>query len=343
MIRVAGAHKVWLLSLYGGAPPAAGIDAHFDLGAPRSAPDFIAEMAQMEALWADPGPGAMAWLDRLDPARGALGWVAPVAVLDRLADRTRLGRRRAAAIALEDKLVVDALWDDAGVPRPPSITVALADPEALDAASLALDQGEGVVWSGDNRAGLQGGSMAVRWVHDAHSRALALAHLRARCDRVRVAPYLAGTVCSIHAFCLPRGVASFAPVRQHIHTDPATGRFTYRGCSTGDPGLDPHSAELQAVAHRVGQHLSARIGFRGGLSVDGIWTQAGFQPTELNPRFSAGLSTIHRACPELQLRVLDAVVRDRGPCTISPQALQAAVRTAMAAHPQAGPTSRHGE
>ena len=54
---------------------------------------------------------------------------------------------------LEDKVVVDDLWDELGVARAPSEVVP-ADPAALPAATRRLDRGAGTAWAGDARQGL---------------------------------------------------------------------------------------------------------------------------------------------------------------------------------------------
>ncbi|HJW36173.1 MAG TPA: hypothetical protein VJ769_06015, partial [Actinomycetes bacterium] len=53
---------------------------------------------------------------------------------------------------LEDKVVIDALWDELGVASAPS-EVVTADPAALRAAARRLDWGTGTAWAGDARQG----------------------------------------------------------------------------------------------------------------------------------------------------------------------------------------------
>jgi hypothetical protein len=54
----------------------------------------------------------------------------------------------------------------------------------------------------------------------------------------------------------------------------------------------------------VGRHLLRVYDYRGGFSVDGVLTDDGFRPTELNSRFAGGLSTIGKSVPELPLELL---------------------------------------
>jgi hypothetical protein len=59
----------------------------------------------------------------------------------------------------------------------------------------------------------------------------------------------------------------------------------------------------------VAARLSEQSDYLGGFSVDGVLTADGFLPTELNPRFSGGLTAIAKGLPDFPLRlVLDAVV-----------------------------------
>jgi hypothetical protein len=45
---------------------------------------------------------------------------------------------------------------------------------------------------------------------------------------------------------------------------------------------------MRSAARAVGEHLIERVGYRGPYGIDGVLTSAGFRPTELNPRATAG-------------------------------------------------------
>ena len=122
------------------------------------------------------------------------------------------GGRPASFLALEDKLLADAVWDAADVERAPYRIVDLADDAALDAATAELGTELGAVWSGDARDGFNGGGNFVRWLRDDTDRAAARRSSGPRCDRVRVLPFLEGVPCSIHGFVLPDGTAALRPV-----------------------------------------------------------------------------------------------------------------------------------
>jgi len=80
-------------------------------------------------------------------------------IIAEIAGRRVYGPRRPEWRRLEDKVVVDALWDDLGVPRAPSAVVP-AQAAALRAAAARLDRGAGTAWAGDASQGFNGGPTA---------------------------------------------------------------------------------------------------------------------------------------------------------------------------------------
>lgn len=237
-------------------------------------------------------PHAVAAVEAFDPDRRGR-WVTPPFVTDDepVLGRPVVGGRPAAWLALEDKMLADAVWDAAGVPRAPS-RVVVADPAALATATAELAGPLGVVWSGDARDGVNGGGNFVRWVLDDADRAAAFAFFAPRCDRVRVLPFLDGVPCSIHGMVLAGGTAVFRPVELAILRDPVRRRFVYGGLSTWWDPPDADREEMRAAARRVGAHLAASYGYRGAFGIDGVLTADGFRPTELNTRASAGVTTV---------------------------------------------------
>lgn len=254
------------------------------------------EFRLWERLAASPPPEVVDALDRFAPD---LVLASGIESFDSFAGRPLFGARRPEWVALEDKTIVDALWDDAGVTRAPSEVVAVADAWA---AHERLDVGEGTVWSGDVREGWHGGGELVRPVRSPDEAATASKVLGASCDRVRVAPFLEGLPCSIHGFVTGTGTAAFRPVEMVVLRTP-TG-FRYAACATT---WDPAPADREAmrdVARRVGDHLAERVAYRGGFTVDGVMTRDGFRPTELNPRIGAGLGYLRYALPGVPLLLL---------------------------------------
>ena len=233
-------------------------------------------------------PGAVREaVDAYDPAREAIWCVGPFIDAAPVDGRQVVGGRPSAWAALEDKLLADDLWDAVGFPRSERRVVEVAAPDALDDVSRALDLGSGVVWAGDARDGFNGGGEFTRWVTTAAEREAALDFFKPRCTRVRVMPFLEGVPCSIHGIVLPDGTAVFRPVELAILRG-ADRRFVYGGQGTywDPPGADRE--QMRDLVRRIGELLRERVGYRGGLGIDGVLTNEGFRPTELNPRFSGG-------------------------------------------------------
>jgi hypothetical protein len=268
------------------------------------APDVVAEIrASMQMLRLLPDE-VVAALDRWDPERQALVLSPMFNELPEIAGRRVYGPRRPEWRRLEDKVVIDAFWDELGVPRAPSEVVA-AEREALLAATRRLDRGAGTAWAGDARQGFNGGAFCVRWVRAEEDVAEAVAFLAARCDRVRVMPFLEGIPCSIHGVVLPDGVATFRPVEMVTLRRPGSNRLRYAGAATfWDP--PPSDREvMRDLARRVGKGLRERVGYRGAFTVDGVLAAEGFLPTELNPRLGAGLAMMTGDSPDLPVALLD--------------------------------------
>ncbi len=260
-----------------------------------------------EAL-ADPPAAVRDAVEAFDPDRRAVVVGTFLNTAAELAGRPFLAYRRPEWLALEDKTVVDAFWDRAGVARQPSVVVDLDDAEP---AARSIDCGVGTVWSADAREGFHGGASLTFRVDDAGSAARARELLGPHCDRVRVMPFLTGVPMSIHGIVLPDGVAVLRPVEMVVLRHVAADRreqFFYAGCATfHDP--DPAAREQMVdVARRVGRQLATEVGFRGTFTVDGIVTDGGFWPTELNPRFGAGINTIARAGGEIPILMLNEIV-----------------------------------
>ncbi|MGI8722204.1 MAG: hypothetical protein ACR2JG_08235, partial [Geodermatophilaceae bacterium] len=207
---------------------------------------------------------------------------------------------------LEDKTLGDAVFDAAGIRRPTTLVVP-AETSALRAAARDLDSGAGTVWSGDAREGVNGGGEFVRWVRTTGAAVRAIELFEAHCDRVRVAPFLDGIPCSIHGIVLPDGVAVLRPVELLVLRG-EDDRFVYAGMSTWWDSPAQDRDDKRTAARAVGEHLARTVGFRGGFSLDGVLTAEGWLPTELNPRFAGGLTTIARALDGFPLQFLQAAL-----------------------------------
>ncbi|MDQ3973363.1 MAG: hypothetical protein M3276_03345, partial [Actinomycetota bacterium] len=99
----------------------------------------------IDAALADLPADARRALQRFDPDGCALVVTSLFSQLEAVAGRRVLGARPQAWRRLEDKTLVDAVWDAAGVARVPSAVVPATRSHLL-AAAADLDRGLGTVW-----------------------------------------------------------------------------------------------------------------------------------------------------------------------------------------------------
>lgn len=318
--------------------------------------DMMGGILAWDAAFAAPDPLVTDALDELDPDHRAEVLLPFWSTPERVDGRGVLGARDPAWIALDDKLVVDAVWDAAGIDRAPSRIVSSRVAGDLFEAHDELSTPLGTIWASDNRDGWHGGAGGLRWVaptrradFDEPAGAFATdedlqhawAWVGARADRVRIMPFLDGVPCSIHALVTAEEhIATFRPCEMVVLRDLATHRLRYGGASTS---WEPSPADTEAMretARRVGRHLRDELDYRGFLTIDGVMTADGFLPTELNPRYGAALSAQARH-GELPLFLLHLLVIDgrRGggaEPSWQPEAVEALVRASAAEGPSAG-------
>ncbi|HAX81519.1 MAG TPA: hypothetical protein DCY40_02990 [Actinobacteria bacterium] len=211
-----------------------------------------------------------------------------------IAGRHSWGARPVEWLELEDKTRADSIWEAAAVDHAPTMVVPATAAELVNAAH-ALGGDAGTVWAGDNREGWHGGAEYTRYVADPDQAAETIEFMAGHCDRVRVMPFLEGVPCSIHGMVFPDSVAAFRPVEMVVFRVPGSDRFRYGSVATSWDPPDEVREEMRAAARRVGTHLRHRVGFRGVFTMDGVATADGWLPTELNPRFGAGLGPVARA------------------------------------------------
>lgn len=243
-------------------------------------------------------------LDAWDPERRAIALGTIILnEVPSVGGRPRYGARARSWAALEDKTTVDALWDSLKIPRARS-AVLRPEEAAARAAVSELDQGRGTVWAADARDGVHRGGDFLRWVRSPQDMAEALAFFAPRCDRIRVMPFLEGVPCSIHGMVFPTGISVFRPLELMTLRRPEQSRLVYAGAATyWDPPAGAWE-QLRSTGRVVAEALAARVGFRGAFTVDGVLTEQGFLPTELNPRIGAGLAVLEHSRPELPLQLL---------------------------------------
>jgi hypothetical protein len=238
-------------------------------------------------------------VESYDPTGEAVWWVSPPALNEPLLGRPVLGGRPSQQALLEDKLAVDGLLAEVGAATAHG-TIAPARHDDLVAASAAVGDGP-VVWAGDARDGINGGGDFVRLIRTSEQARAAAAFFADRCDRVRVSPLLEGVPCSVHGIVLPDGVVVLRPLELATLRDDDEGRFIYAGMGTGWSPPEADADEMRALARAVGTHLQAVHGYRGAFGLDGVLTADGFRVTELNPRFSGGMTRFSRVSPAAHL------------------------------------------
>lgn len=300
VLRAAGATDVLIVATEGrGIGPVP--EAPTVLLEPPPSLSLMERLHHGNATLADPPPTARAALDEFDPTGEALVVGSFLNPAPALAGRPFVAHRRPSWVALEDKVVIDRFWDRAGVRRLPSVVVSIDG--AADAAA-GVDRGAGTVWAADARDGLHGGATRTRWVTD--DPGAVAADLRPVCDSVRVMPFVEGVPCAVHGIVLPDGVVVVRPVE--MVTLRRGHDLVYAGCATyWDPPGEIRD-EMRGVARRAGEQLAREVDFRGAFTVDGVAAADGFWPTEMNPRFGAGLTTIARAAGEVPLLLVNDLI-----------------------------------
>lgn len=306
VIRELGARDVLVVATEGrgvGELP----DAELAVAEPPAGGSVMARIhAGLEVL-RNPPPELVEAIDRFDPDHTALVLGTFINEAPQLAGRPFFSYRRPAWVALEDKTTVDGLLDRAGIARAPSTVVPVREAAAV---SHRFDQGHGTVWAADATRGFHGGGEGTRWVVDEADARRAERELGAIAETVRVMPFLEGVATSIHGIVLPDGVAVLRPVE--LVTLRRGRRLVYSGCASF---WDPPTAvreEMRAAGRRLGELLAGTADFRGAFTLDGVATADGFRPTELNPRFGAGLNVMTRGLRDLPvLLILDLVVAGR--------------------------------
>lgn len=331
-LRALGADDVFVIAASEGTGPAPEAPTAL-LGV--VAPDVMSSIRLGEAALDAVPEAVQAQVDAWDPGRRARALRTLFATDAPVAGRASFGGRPAAWRALEDKIVVDALWDDVGVPRAP-VRVVPATLAGLAAAHAELDAGAGTVAAADARDGFNGGATGTRWIRTADDLPAVAAWMAGNADRVRVMPFLEGVPCSIHGVVLPDGVVALRPCEMVVLRRPGDARFTYsRAATFWDPPAADREA-MRAMASAVGEHLRARVGFRGTFTVDGVMTADGFRPTELNPRFGAAIAVLAASIPELPLFLAHLAVVEGEPLGVSAAALEELLLTAGDAHRSGG-------
>lgn len=79
---------------------------------------------------------------------------------------------------------------------------------------------------------------------------------------------------------------------------------------------------MQDAIRRVGRCLKAEVGFRGAFTLDGVMSEEGFRPTEVNTRWGQGLGTLSRSVPDVPLFLLNLAAIAQEPFDFRAQELE---------------------
>jgi hypothetical protein len=116
---------------------------------------------------------------------------------------------------------------------------------------------------------------------------------------VRVAPFVDGVPAGVHGFVSAEGIAAFRPVELVTLRGDDERALRWGGAATYfDPSADDRET-MRSSVRAMGALLRARVGFRGGLTIDGICGADGWVATECNPRPGGALGYVMKGHPEL--------------------------------------------
>lgn len=216
--------------------------------------------------------------------------------------RPRLGKRHPYTRLLEDKTIVDTVWDQLRLSRVQSI-VADTDRDPATLGSL-VDSGDGVVCSIRSADGPTSGGDGIRWWTS--SRPPPRRIPASPPVRVRLMPLLKGLPVRLHGLAFGSAVIGFPPMEIVSLPRPDYGTFLPAGVV---PIQLPRQDELAACTERIGTELQSTLGYRGAFAVDGVLTESGFVPTDFNARLT---SAMEPAPPEqrVQLHAVNLLARD---------------------------------
>jgi hypothetical protein len=115
--------------------------------------------------------------------------------------------------------------------------------------------------------------------------------------------FLEGIPCSIHGIVFADHVAAVRPVEMVSLRPEGEPRFLYSGAATyWDPPLRQRE-QMRAIACRAGESFR-RVAGLGSFTIDGVMTELGFRPTEMNARYGAGLNVMAQRLTDLPLALL---------------------------------------
>lgn len=318
-LRSMNAERVLVVASGRGPGPVSSLDGYeyVEVDAPAEHGATIVEPA-WKRIFASPPTHLREALNAFDPDRNAIVIPWRFRRSRMLGDRPVFGPRMPEATALEDKTRIGPLLAALDIPQPPGAQCVPVVVAALREASAQVNRGAGVVWSGDAATATNSAAKFVRRIRTAHDMEEAYAFFRRYCNEVRVAPFLDGVPCGMHAFVTAQGTAVFRPVELIILRSKTGIGFVDTGFSTTfDPEPDD-TAAYRSIVRAVGDELHQQFGYQGAISVDAILTEDGWAVHDINPRPGGGLVYARHALPELPIHLLHHVFTEAARTSESP-------------------------
>lgn len=332
-IRELGAESTFILATEGmgtGDAPTMEDGDWFALDPPH-AEDIIDTIHASNMLLGNLPKSAQEALDWYDPDHTALVVGTFLHEHESVAGRKSLAYRKPEWLALDDKTVIDKVWDKIGVTREPSEVVHI-EKSALLEATKRLDKGDGVVWSGDSREGVSGGAVGVRWIRSEADADKALEYYVKHCDQLRVMPFMEGIPCSIHGIVFSDYVAALRPVEMVVLRKPGSNEFFYAGTATYWDPAPPDREDMRNMAKLVGGALRDMVDYRGIFIVDGVLTKNGFRPTEMNTRSGAGIKPLINELADLPLELVAQAMASGAELDYKPKELESLIVSSADKH-----------
>lgn len=305
-LRDLGAAGVFVVGLGRGTgdPPSDDLDGYvvFDI----RADSVVDQFDQHREILRDPPERLREALDAFDPSCEARVLGSAFVGVAEIAGREVYGMQPAEFSRWEDKLLAEEVWDAAGVDREPAAVVPLSAAEVRDAV-IEMDSGTGAVVAAD---GWHGAAERTRWIRHPREVAEVVSEWSGIAGRVRVMPFIEGVPCSIHAVVFPDAVYAFFPVELIVLRRPGTSDLVYSGTAATWRPAQGDREHMRSVAASAGRALREMIGYRGGITIDGVMGRDGFRPTELNTRLGSGFAHATAALPDMPWGAIQRALRE---------------------------------
>jgi hypothetical protein len=287
-----------------GQPPSESLDGYvsFDV----RADSVVDQFDQHRRILGDPPERLRRTLDEFDPDCEARVLGSAFIGVAEIAGREVYGRQPAELARWEDKLRAEEVWDAAGLVREPAVVVPLDAGMVRDAVD-EMDAGSGAVVAAD---GWHGAAERTRWITHADQVAGVVSEWSGVAEQVRVMPFIEGVPCSIHAVVFPDDVFAFFPVELFVLRRAGTTDLVYSGTGATWKPAPADREYMRSIAGAVGRVLREMVGYRGGVTIDGVMGRDGFCPTELNTRLGSGFAHAGGALPDMPWGAVQRALRE---------------------------------